>query len=396
MWTDKYRPKSLEDYRGSSSEKEEIREWAEDWEQGDKPVMLHGPAGTGKTSMAEALANDLGYELVETNASDIRTKSKLKEELKEATRQASLLGKKKLILIDEVDGMSSTDRGGTKELNRIVKGTRFPIIMTANDPYDSKIRSLKQKAKMIELGKVHTNSIAAHLRQILEDEGIEYEDGVPKRIARQSDGQLRSAINDLQAVASGKERLEVGDLEAIAARDSEQDIFDALKMVFKTENADTAVRATDNIDEDADTFLQWVRENIPREYTRSEDNAEAYNWISKADLFNGRIRKRMNWKLLKYVYKFSTVGVALSKRQKYKGWTKYQYPSKIRKMGSSHASRRKLESVSGKIGEDLHISVNESKAVLPFVAKLIDRDEEAVRQYFDFDEDDIEFIKGFN
>jgi len=265
--------------------------------------------------------------------------------------------------------MGRTDRGGTQELNRIVKGTKFPIVMTANDAYDSNIRTLKNKSKVIEIGNVHTNSINAHLKQILDEEGIDYDEGAVKRIARQANGQMRSAINDLEAVASGKDKLEKEDLKAISTRDNEQDVFDALKMVFKTTTASTANQATDNLEEDADTWLQWVRENVPREYKRSEDTAEAYNWVSKADVFNGRIRKRMNWKLLKYVYLYSTVGVALGKKERYQGWTKYQYPSKIRMMGSSRASRNKLQAISSKLGEKLHISVNESKSTLPFIAK---------------------------
>ncbi len=394
MWVEKYRPESLDDYRGAKKEKKKLKEWAEDWEKGDGPAMLHGPAGTGKTSLVEALANDLDLELVETNASDVRTKKKLKSELKEATRQQSFFGGQKLILIDEVDGMGSTDRGGTQELNRIVDGTRFPVVMTANDAYDSKIRSLKNKSELIEIGKVHTNSINAHLKKILENEDIEYEDGAVKRIARQANGQMRSAINDLEAAATGQDKVTKDDLEAIGVRDNEQEIFDALKMVFKTDNASTAKRATDNLDEDADTFMQWIRENVPREYERKEDVSNAYNWVSKADLFNGRIHKHQNWKLLKYVYLYSTVGVALSKRQKYKGWTKYQYPSKIRKMGSSKAARNQMNSVSKKIGEKLHISMRESKSTIPFLAKLVEHEPEVIEQ-LELDEDDVEFIKEF-
>jgi len=395
MWVKKYRPDSLSDYRGATSEKDELKEWAENWETGDKPVLLHGPPGTGKTSLVEALGNDLGYEMVETNASDVRTKSKLKTELKQATQQKSFFGGKKLILVDEVDGMSSTDRGGTKELGRILEETKFPLIMTANDAYDSKIRSLRNKSKVIEIGNVHTNSINAHLKQILEQEGIDYEKKAVKKIARQANGQMRSAINDLQTVASGKQKLTEDDLDAVGIRDAEKGVFDALKMIFKTNSAETATNATDNLDEDPDTFLQWVRENIPREYTRSGDIAQAYDWISRADLFNGRIRRRMNWKLLKYVYAFSTIGVALSKEERYQGWTKYQYPSKIRQMGSSRASRNKLEEISKKLGEKLHISLNESKSMMPFVALLLKYDEKRFAEQLDLDEDEIQFIQEF-
>ncbi|MFB6174544.1 MAG: replication factor C large subunit [Candidatus Nanohalobium sp.] len=395
MWVEKYRPDSLSEYRGASKEKKELKEWAESWEQGGKPVLLHGQAGTGKTSLVEALANDLGYELVETNASDVRTKSKLKSELKEATRQASFFGTNKLILIDEVDGMSgNSDRGGVKEIGEIIDETRFPIVMTANDAYDQSIRSLRNRAKSIELGSVHTNSIAAFLRDILEEEGIEYEDGVPKRIARQAGGQMRSAINDLEAVARGRDKVTKEDLDVIGQRDNRQEIFDSLKIIFKTKNLSNANQATENLEEDADTFLQWVRENVPREYKKTGDLSRAYNWLSKADVFNGRIRRRMNWKLLKYVYDFSTIGVALAKEEKYQGWTKYQYPSKIRQMGQSRASRQKLDSVSGKLGKKLHMSKRDIKASLPMYAHLFDKRPE-IAESLDLDDEEVDFVENF-
>ncbi|MFB6114735.1 MAG: replication factor C large subunit [Candidatus Nanohalobium sp.] len=395
MWVEKYRPETLSEYRGASSEKKELKKHVENWEQGDKAVLLHGQAGTGKTSLVQALANDLGYELVETNASDVRTKSKLKSELKEATRQASFYGGKKLILIDEVDGMSgNSDRGGVKEIGNIVDKSRFPIVMTANDAYDQSIRSLRNKAKTIELSSVHTNSIAAFLRDILDNEGIEYEEGVPKRIARQAGGQMRSAINDLEAIARGKEKVTKDDLDVIGQRDNRQEIFDSLKIIFKTKNLSNANQATENLDEDADTMLQWVRENIPREYKRPGDLSRAYDWISKADVFNGRIRRRMNWKLLKYVYDFSTIGVALSKEEKYKGWTKYQYPSKIKQMGQSHASRQKLDSISSKIGEKLHMSKKDVKSDLPLLAELFEERPE-IADSLELEEKEKEFISQF-
>lgn len=395
MWVEKYRPETLSEYRGASNQKKELQEWLENWEKGDKPVLLHGQAGTGKTSVVEALANDYDMELVETNASDVRTKKKLKKELKEATRQRSFLGKQKLILIDEVDGMSgNSDRGGTAELGRIVDESRFPVVMTANDAYDDSIRSLKNKSKQIELGSVHTNSINAHLKEILEKEGIEYDESAVKTIARRGGGQMRSAINDLEAAARGKKELTKEDVEVVGARDKKQDVFDSLKMIFKTENTDTAKRATDNLDEDAGTFVEWVRENIPREYKKSEDVAKAYNQLSKADLYNGRIRNTMNWSLMKYVYHFSTIGVALAKEEKYSGWTKYQYPSKIRRMGSSRAARNKLESIEQKVGSKLHVSGREARSMLPFLSCLIDENERVPEQ-LELEDEEKEFVLSF-
>ena len=394
MWVEKYRPESLSEYRGASKQKKELKEWIEDWEQGDKPVLLYGQAGTGKTSLVEALTKDLGYELVETNASDVRTKKKLKSELKEATRQASFFGGNKLILIDEVDGMGRADRGGMSELKDIVKESRFPVVMTANDAYASNISSIRNIAKTIELGSVHTNSIAAHLREILEKEGIEYEDGVPKRIARQAGGQMRSAINDLEAIALGRDKITSDDLEVIANRDNRQEIFDSLKIIFKTSSAENARQATENLDEDVDTFVQWVRENIPREYKREDDIDRAYNSISKADVFNGRIRRRQNWKLMKYVYHFSTIGVALAKEERYKGWTKYQYPSKIRQMGSSKASRNTLEGLGEKLGEKLHVSGRGVVKELPFIARMIESDKDVVEE-LELEEKEVELIEKY-
>jgi replication factor C large subunit len=394
MWVQKYRPETLEEYRGASNEKDELKNWAETWDEGDKPVLLHGQAGTGKTSLVEALANDLGLELVETNASDVRTKSALKEELKEATRQASFFGGNKLILVDEVDGMGRSDRGGVAEMKEIISESRFPVVMTANDAYDNKIRPLRNISKQIKLDSVHTNSINAHLKWILEQEGIDYDKGAVKRVARRAGGQMRSAINDLESVALGREKLEKKHVEDLDQRESKQEIFDALKIIFKTTDAENARRASDNLDEDAETFMQWVRENIPREYERPEDNEKAYYWISMADLFNGRIRKRMSWSLMKYIYEFSTVGVALSKEDKYSGWTKYQYPSKIKKMGQTHSSRKQMSEVTSKIGGKLHLSPRDVKNDLPFYSRLI-QSNEALKDQLELDQDEAEFVQQF-
>ncbi|MFB6265886.1 MAG: replication factor C large subunit, partial [Candidatus Nanohaloarchaea archaeon] len=227
------------------------------------------------------------------------------------------------------------------------------------------------------------------------EEGVEYEDGAMKAIAQRADGDMRSAINDLESLAGGKVTKE--DVKKLGYRETERDVFEALKIVFKTTTASTASDATDGIDEDYGEFLEWVRENVPREYKKGEDVSRAYDMVSEADVFRGRMEGRQDWSLMKYVYDLLTVGVALSKEEKYSGWTKYGYPSRIKKMGRSKAARSKRESIGEKMGEELHVSASEATDMIPFL-KLLFRDEEwksGIVESLGLGEKEVEYIEKF-
>ncbi len=397
IWTEKYRPESLDEYRGKSKTVEKVLDWVKNWDnRKSKALLLHGPPGSGKTVLAELVAEKLGMEIFETNASEVRTKKALKAKVEKAVQQKSFTGKNKLILVDEVDGMTAQDRGGKSEITKIIDKSRFPVIMTANDAYETS-KSIRRKSKMVDVGKIHTNSITSILKDIANKEDLDYEDKAIKAIARRANGDLRSAINDLESVAEKHDRLDSEVVKSIGYRDTEKDIFEALKIIFKTEDADTASKALDNVDEDPDTVFEWIRENIPAEYSRKEDLSEAFECLSLADLFNGRIRKNQNWGLLKYVYDLMTVGVALSKGSKYKGFNKYSYPSKIKMMGRSKAARNKREEISKKIGERLHTSVSTATDSIPFLRELF-RDKEwkeNISRNLGLTDKEIEFIEKF-
>lgn len=397
MWTEKYRPEKLEEFKGKSKKVKQIKKWIENWDSKDKKkaLLLYGKPGTGKTSIAKCLANEYDYELVETNASDVRTKNALKDNLEQAVKQRSFTGSKKLILIDEIDGLASSDRGGLNKMVKIIKESKFPVIVTANDSYARGLKKIKRYAKSIELGKVHTNSIAARLRDICEKEGLKYDNKAIKTIARNSGGDMRSAINDLESLASEGSKIDSNAIGKLDYRNTERKIFEALKMIFKTKKAETAKKATDDLDENYDTLLEWIRENIPKEYKKKEDLASAFHYISKADLFEGRIKKQ-NWNLLKYVYDFMTVGVGLAKREKYKGFTKYSYPTKIKKMGKSKSVRAKRDKISSKISKRLHQSKNEAVESMKYL-KILLKDEklrESLTRNFELEEKEVEFIEN--
>jgi len=399
MWTEKYRPQGLDEYRGRKKTIAEVRDWVTNWENTEsKALLLYGPPGIGKTALVQALANDLGMEIFETNASEVRTKQALKDRLEQAVQQRSFTGKDKLILVDEVDGMSGrSDRGGTSEINTIIKKSRFPVILTANDAYANGMQSIRRKSKVVEINAVHTNSVNARLKEIADAEGIEYDKKAIKSIARRAGGDLRSAINDLQSLAEKHGTITQETVKELAYRDSETDIFEALKIIFKTTTAETAADALDDVDEDYDTSFEWIRENVPKEYEDEDDVGRAMDALSRADIFRGRIRRGQNWGLLKYVYGIMTVGVALAKDEKYSGFTRYGYPSRIKKMGRSKSMRNKRDAIGSKIGDALHISITEASETIPVLQELFKRDDwkHNITEHLELDDDEVEFIESF-
>ena len=145
-WTEKYRPKYFADIKGQKEAIEKLKVFLSKIKRGvvQKAVVLHGPPGTGKTAVAYAAANESNSEIFELNASDIRNNEKLREVLKPATQQASLTKKNKIILVDEIDGISEDDKGGLPELVELLDTTSHPIKMTANDIWIKKFSWLRK------------------------------------------------------------------------------------------------------------------------------------------------------------------------------------------------------------------------------------------------------------
>src|SRR3989344_7733310 len=116
-WTEKYRPTCFEEVREQELAIVKIKEFVNNFNKFNKnALILYGPPGTGKTTLAYVIAAETNSEIFELNASDLRNKNKLQEILKPAIEHKSLTKKNKIILIDEVDGISTTERGGLTEL----------------------------------------------------------------------------------------------------------------------------------------------------------------------------------------------------------------------------------------------------------------------------------------
>ena len=214
LWVNKYRPDEFSGFVGQPKALRDIRELLKGWKQGNA-VLIYGPPGVGKTLSVELLAREMNHVLLQMNASDTRNKSGIEEFLSDTTRSKALFHEGKMILIDEVDGVSSRDRGAVTSIVKIIKESLFPVFLTANDPWKPKLMPLRNHCKMIRFNRIHSASIEKRLKEICSVEGVMAEDGVLKNLARWSQGDLRSAISDLQIAAYGSDTLTNDDLQTL-------------------------------------------------------------------------------------------------------------------------------------------------------------------------------------
>src|SRR3989344_4389464 len=252
-----------------------------------KALILHGPAGIGKTSLVLAAAKENKYELLELNSSDLRNRAQLEERLKPASEQHSLFHKSKILLMDEVDGVTGTDIGGIPELVKLINNTRFPIIMTCNDVWQSKLSPVRAKSVLVELKPLSISTISRLLQEIAKSEGLNESPYFLNQIAIKSQGDIRAALNDLQSYSSSEELI----VDLTETRDIQQSIFNILKKLFK-ERSDF-LNLFDSTNLSLDEILLWIEENAPKEY-RNEALARAYLALSNADVFRGRIYRNQS------------------------------------------------------------------------------------------------------
>ncbi|MBP1908665.1 replication factor C large subunit [Methanolobus bombayensis] len=388
-WAEKYRPVSLDDVVGHKKVIGDLRKWGEQWELGipdKRAAILHGQAGIGKTSSAHALARDMGWEVIELNASDQRTAGVIEKVAGSASTMQTLTGnsQKRLVILDEADNLhGNSDRGGARAIVNVIKKSSQPIVLIANDIYglSSTLRSLCLELKF---GSVQSRSMIPALKKIAAQEGVMCGAGVIEKIAGSADGDFRSAVNDLQAISMGRTEIFVEDIST-SDRDNKESIFKVVGRIFKGKDVSSALEATYNLDETPEDLIHWVDENLPHQYTGkgeeplTPDIVNTYSYLSRSDRFLGRVRRRQNYRMWRYAGMLMTGGTVVSKSRVRGGFVKYQPPSLWRKMGQMRSRRNMRNNIAVKIGSHCNESMRFSRLeVAGMYSRLIQQDEYAV------------------
>ena len=181
-----------------------------------------------------------------------------------------------------------------------------------------------------------------------------------------SNGDVRAALIDLASL----NEVTMESIKSVGDRDQEQSIFDTLKIIFKTTDIENSSLALEQSDKTPDEIFWWIEENVVREY-QDDDLKNALEFLSLADIMRNRITKRQDWSLFRYYLDFISVGIALSKKETYRKFVKYGFPTYILKKGIMKTKKKELESKIEKLRERMHCSKKIIREEMPYLKQFL-------------------------
>ncbi|MCH7649393.1 MAG: AAA family ATPase, partial [Thaumarchaeota archaeon] len=294
MWSEKHRPQIISDMVGNEESRAAIMEWFAKWKKGTKPLLLVGPPGIGKTTMAYLLAKQFGYDMIGLNASDVRSKSRINEILTPVLGNVSVLGTP-MIFVDEVDGIHGRgDYGGAAALVDILKEPTVPIVLAANDDTQDKMKSIRKVVKTIYFKRLPPRLLRVYLENILKKESAKLSPGSLIKVLGKSHGDIRSMINLTQSLVTGFNPQTETSFESI-------NVEDGVNAFFKANSIEEARGVLYSMQIDPRKKIDAFYSSI---ITSNLDNtalAKYLEIISNADMLYGKIMKTQNWRLLRYL-----------------------------------------------------------------------------------------------
>ena len=294
MWSEKYRPQIISDMIGNEESRVAIMEWFAKWKKGTKPLLLVGPPGIGKTTMAYLVAKKFGYDMIGLNASDVRSKARINEILTPVLGNVSVLGIP-MIFVDEVDGIHGRgDYGGVAALVDILKEPTVPIILAANDDTSEKMKSIKKTVKIISFKRIPPRLLRIHLENILKKENAKLSPGSLIKVIDKSRGDIRSMINLAQSLVTGFNPQTETSFESI-------NIEDGINAFFKANSIEEARSVLYSIQIDPRQKINTFYSSIITSNLDNPTLAKYLEVISNADILYGKIMKTQNWILLRYL-----------------------------------------------------------------------------------------------
>ena len=344
MWSEKYRPQIISDMVGNEESRAAIMEWFAKWKKGTKPLLLVGPPGIGKTTMAYLLAKQFGYDMIGLNASDVRSKSRINEILTPVLGNASVLGTP-MIFVDEVDGIHGRgDYGGAAALVDILKEPTVPIVLAANDDTQDKMKSIRKVVKTIYFKRLPPRLLRVYLENILKKESAKLSPGSLIKVIDKSHGDIRSMINLTQSLVTGFNPQTETSFESI-------NVEDGVNAFFKANSIEEARGVLYSMQIDPRKKIDAFYSSIISSNLDNTSLAKYLEIISNADMLYGKIMKTQNWRLLRYL---NDVLIELYQNDDRIRYSQYNISWPL--LNRIRWDRNKIKSLSSVMAKKLHLS----------------------------------------
>jgi replication factor C large subunit len=377
MWTEKYRNIRYNQIIGNENARRNFYSWLKNWRKGDRAVLMVGQAGTGKNTSIYAAARELGYFVIELNASDVRTKESLTKKLGVSLYTSNLFDEKKLVLLDEVDGIyGREDYGGTEYVNELLEKPPLPIVLTANDYDNDNVLKLSKKTTVIHFQKVPLRMIEMYLKHIAELENRKVSRRLLSEVAKKSRGDVRAAINLLQSVIDVPDTVK----QISFLKDAVISKRDAMLALFGEKDVMEAFHKFSGIDANPKEKVHILFYSILASDLRKEQRKAALKAIADIDVFERRIESTQEWRMLKW-YDMTIVGKLhdLGLRQK----VRYFEEEPIWELKLKYWTELRIfKSIKEKVNQRFHVSVGEfALYYLPCLISLAKKDKDTTLGY---------------
>ncbi len=394
------RPRTFDQVFLIKEDRTKIQAWADSWDSG-KPekrgLILAGPPGLGKTSIAYALSNSKGWDIIEINGSEGRTEDFIKRTIGMFSLYKDLTwdeegSRKKAGLIDEADNIyerstkgGTGESGGYRAIVDILKNTSIPIIITMNDFANFRYRKGSNAATIINLcevveikkifsrkgGTEYRNIVTTLTTRILEVSsrlGLRPQRVTLEKIIEGDLPDIRASINDAEAYVLSQSE----SLISAGNRDEQSIIWDTLSGIFHRDNYSDNVSLIDSSDSDSGQILLWISQNVFSQAKNLESALDAFDYISVVDQMNWFAHRYNYYRMLVYVKDLEALFAT-----RFKGKTgvfiPFKFSNYLSQMSKTKKSRGSRNLVAEDLSKILHMSKEEAyemRGVLKVMSKL--------------------------